>query len=796
MDAIQLLQDVFGYEDFRPNQRPIIDNIIAGDDSLVIMPTGGGKSLCYQLPALMLDGLTVVVSPLIALMQDQVTQLRALGVKAAFINSTMAFFEQNMVKQQALTGKIKLLYVAPETLLKPDMLELLDGCNVKLLAIDEAHCISAWGHDFRPEYRRIVEVRERYPEATCIALTATATPRVQEDIRQTLAFKSDDVFLASFDRPNLFISAEEKSNTLNQVLAFLEPRRGQSGIIYAGTRRRVDALVERLKERGYKVAGYHAGLDAAQRQANQIAFVRDDVDIIVATIAFGMGIDKPDVRFVLHTNLPKNIENYYQQIGRAGRDGLRADVYLIFGYDDIARQRQHIGQGAQGEQRGREMRLQKLVTWAENRRTCRRHGLLQYFGEVPTRDSCDFCDNCTTERADDSDLTVLAQKFLACVYRTKQMFGASHIIDVLRGSKSQRVIERGHDQLSTYNIGADLTKKQWQKLARQFVSATLLQANEHGGLALTPAGIAVMKGQEPFMGLMPVAREKQRRDEAAAVQLEYNTDLFEILRGKRKELADNDNVPPYVIFSDRALMEMATYFPHSAESFNQMHGIGTRKVAQFADTILPIIRAYCAQNGLVEKPKATQRANRQPRQSTSMTQKKARWEEVGERFLAGETMASMMIDYGVKKGTIIANLNKFVSAGNDVPMTYLQEASDLSFEDQEAVFAAFMELGEDRLRPIYDHFNERISYDELRIMGMLWAMQDTQPAPTSTPPAQPTLAYDPPPPVQTSPSGWSGDEDQQLLFHLANGKSIKQVAELLDRNPFKVAERFHQLQSS
>lgn len=779
MDALQLLKDVFGYEDFRPNQRQIIDNIIAGDDSLVIMPTGGGKSLCYQLPALMVDGLTVVVSPLIALMQDQVTQLRALGVKAAYLNSTMAYFEQNMVKQQAMAGTIKLLYVAPESLLKPDMLTLLDGSNVSLLAIDEAHCISAWGHDFRPEYRRIVEVRERFPTAVCIALTATATPRVQEDIRQTLAFKSDDVFLASFDRPNLFISAEEKSHTLNQILAFLEPRRGQSGIIYAGTRKRVDALVERLKERKYKVAGYHAGMDAAQRQANQIAFVRDDVDIIVATIAFGMGIDKPDVRFVLHTNLPKNIENYYQQIGRAGRDSLRADVYLIFGYDDVARQRQHIGQGAQGEARGREMRLQKLIQWAENQRTCRRHGLLRYFGEEPTQDHCGFCDNCTTDRADEVDLTVLAQKFLACVYRTKQTFGATHIIDVLRGSKSQRVIEKGHDRLSTYNIGADLTKKQWQKLARQFISAELLKATEHGGLSLTPQGIVIMKGQQKFMGVMPVAKETYRREEAAAVQLEYDTALFDLLRRKRKALADADNVPPYVIFSDRSLMEMATYFPHSAERFNQMHGIGTRKVAQFADTILPIIRDYCAKNGLAEKPKGSRRPAK-PRQSTSLTQKKARWQEVGERFLAGESMASMMIDYGVKKGTIIANLNKFVDAGHDVPMGRLQEASDLSFEEQQAVFEAFMELGEDRLRPIYDHFNERISYDELRLMGMLWAMQD---APPAQPAAEPDL-----------PSGWSRAEDKQLLHHLENGKSIKQVAEILDRNPFKVAERFNTLQ--
>ncbi len=781
MDVTQLLQDVFGYENFRPNQRSIITNILAGSDSLVIMPTGGGKSLCYQLPALMLDGLTVVVSPLIALMQDQITQLRALGVKAACINSSMAYFEQEMVKQQARNGTIKLLYVAPETLLKRDMLDLLHNSNVKLLAIDEAHCISAWGHDFRPEYRRIVEVRQRFPEATCIALTATATPRVQEDIRQTLAFKSTDVFLASFDRPNLFISAEEKTHTLNQILGFLEPRRGQSGIIYAGTRKRVDALVERLKERNYKVAGYHAGMEPAQRQANQIAFVRDDVDIIVATIAFGMGIDKPDVRFVLHTNLPKNIENYYQQIGRAGRDSLRADVYLIFGYDDIARQRQYISDGAPSERSGREMRLQKLVSWAENQRSCRRHGLLRYFGEEPTQGSCDFCDNCTTERAADVDLTVLAQKFLACVYRTGQMYGASYVIDVLRGSRSQKIRQRQHDRLSTYNIGSDLTKKQWQKLARQFISAELLQTTQHGGLYLTTLGITVMKGQQPFMGMMPVAQAKQRRADATTVQLEYDTKLFEILRRKRKEIADIENVPPYVIFSDRALMEIATYFPQSAETFGQMHGIGTRKVAQFSKTILPIVRTYCTQNNIAEKPKNGRRAT--PRRATSLTQKKARWQEVGERFVAGESMASMMIDYGVKRGTLIANLSKFVAAGNDVPMAQLQGASNLSLADQEAVFAAFVEHGDDRLRPIFDHFNERIPYDELRLMGMLWMMQDVQPV-------TPQVAAE----TQPSVSGWSHEQDQQLLFHLENGKSIKQVADLLDRNPFKVADRFHQLQ--
>ncbi|HFC12795.1 MAG TPA: DNA helicase RecQ [Anaerolineae bacterium] len=725
--ALNVLNNVFGYDAFRPKQSQVITNILAGNDTLLILPTGGGKSLCYQLPALLLDGLTVVVSPLIALMQDQVTQMVQLGIAATYLNSTLDGMSYNYIMDQVREGEVKLLYLAPETLLKPNILQLLSDSNLKLIAIDEAHCISSWGHDFRPEYRQLVPVRQQFPDAVCMALTATATERVQQDIRQQLAFRAADTFIGSFDRPNLYIDIQPKSGVLQQVLAFLDDKRGQSGIIYAGSRKDVDAMAQRLKEHGYNALPYHAGLDSNTRRQNQTAFIRDDVQIMVATIAFGMGIDKPDVRFVLHIYLPKNIESYYQQIGRAGRDSLPANVRMFFNMGDVGRSQRFIEEGAPSERQGRHLLLQAFVDYVSSKQ-CRRKLLLGYFGEAYGKDNCGMCDNCTQEAAPQVDITLEAKKFLSCVYRTGQFFGASHVIDVLRGSQSQKVLAKRHDQLSTYNIGADLSKKEWTHLARQFVDQQLLKRDmRHGSLSITAKGMAMLKGQHKVMG------ERLPRVQVAAAGAswqagEYDRALFALLRSKRKALADEANVPPYVIFADRALMEMATYFPQSRENFGRIYGVGTRKITQFADTFIPIIRAHCTEHNISEKPKlssppATNKptTSKPPTLATSLH--KARWQEVGEAFAQGASLVDLVANYRVKRGTIITNIAKFVEAGGDISAETLSLQSDLTPEDQAAVLEQFDALGDERLRPIWDAFDSRISYDELHLLRLVYRLQ-------------------------------------------------------------------------
>ena len=439
------------------------------------MPTGGGKSLCYQLPALLFDGLTVVASPLISLMQDQVTQLQQLGVSAVFLNSTLTHDEYLSTTRQIRRGAVKLLYIAPETLLRPETLLMLGECQMDCLAIDEAHCISQWGHDFRPEYRQLAQMRERFPNAVCVALTASATSRVRADIRQALGFRNENEFIASFDRENLAIAVEPKVDLDQQIIDFLTAHLDQSEIIYCATQRQVDTLHEELVANDISALPYHAGLDTETRQRNQTAFIRDNVRIMVATIAFGMGIDKPDARFVVHADLPQNMECYYQEIGRAGRDGLPADCLLLFSYGDVDTIQYFIRQGAASEQAGRRERLTMLVDWATST-DCRRIGLLGYFGEEYEVDNCQMCDNCLMEADEQIDLTIPAQKFLSCVARTGEIFGINHIVDVLRGSRTRRVLEFAHDKLSTYDIGKEYSAEQWKLLAGQFIRQLLTYA--------------------------------------------------------------------------------------------------------------------------------------------------------------------------------------------------------------------------------------------------------------------------------------------------------------------------------
>ncbi len=444
--AKTILQNVFGYDEFRPLQEKIIDNVLRKNDTLAIMATGGGKSLCYQIPALVFSGLTIVVSPLISLMKDQVEQLTESGVAAVFLNSSLPPAEYRRNVEQIKQNKIKIVYLAPEALLKPKILAMLSSVKLDCIAIDEAHCISAWGHDFRPEYRQLVEVRSRFPDAACIALTATATPRVREDIKQSLRFDASSEFIASFNRENLFIQIVPKNNPLDQTIKFIKKFPDQSGIIYCFSRKQVDDLSSVLQRDGFSVKPYHAGLPEKDRKENQELFIRDDVQIIVATIAFGMGINKPNIRFVVHYDLPKNIESYYQEIGRAGRDGLKSDCLLLFSYADIQKLKYFINQKNDHEKRVANIHLNALLRFLETD-ICRRIPLLTYFGEEYSIKTCNMCDNCLAGKKELIDLTVCAQKFLSCVKRTGEVFGAGHIIDVLRGSKAQKVINFGHQHL-------------------------------------------------------------------------------------------------------------------------------------------------------------------------------------------------------------------------------------------------------------------------------------------------------------------------------------------------------------
>ncbi|MCB0033663.1 MAG: DNA helicase RecQ [Anaerolineales bacterium] len=711
-DPLKVLKDTFGYDSFRPLQQAVVDSVLAKQDTLAIMPKGSGKSLCYQLQALMFEGLTVVVSPLIALMEDQVMQLQELGVPAAFLNSTLDPIQQGYIENQVRSGQIKLLYAAPETLLRPQTVALLESCPVDCFTIDEAHCISEWGHDFRPEYQQLAGLRSHLPNAVCVAVTATATERVQEEIKQSLAIPDAGAFIASFNRENLFLAVEPKQNGLQQIADFLQEQEGSAGIVYCSTRKNTEIVANYLESMGYPALAYHAGMADETRRLHQRRFVYEEGLIMVATVAFGMGINKSNVRFVIHYDLPKNLEGYYQQIGRAGRDGLRADCLLLFSYSDVQTINYFIQQEDDFQQRGSRQRLEAMLSFAETN-ICRRQPLLDYFGEPYEEENCEWCDNCTRSQQDLVDLTVPAQKFLSCIKRTGESFGMTHIIDVLRGSKAQKIVQRGHDKLSTYNIGTEYSKKAWQMLGRQFLQMGLIAQNEYGGLVLTEQAYAIFKG-DTVTGVAPekeTAVATGRRDAKALA--EYDRDLFEILRQKRSELAAVNGVPPYVIFSDRSLVAMASSFPQSKVSFGKLYGVGTVKLEKYADQFLPLIQAYCAENELeeqeVEKPAAV---------TSSASKVSGRTAEVLAQFNSGRSVPELMALYQVKQSTILGHLEKAIQADQPLRSEDFASLSELPPEAIEQVEVAFDLHGTVALRPIFEAFGEQVSYDELRLLRL------------------------------------------------------------------------------
>ncbi len=716
-NAASILKETFGYDTFRPLQKEVIENVLAHRDTLAVMPTGGGKSLCYQIPALMFEGLTVVVSPLIALMKDQVEQLRAYGVPSLFLNSSLSPQEYQENMEYVRRGEVRLLYVAPETLLMPRILTLLAGLKVDCLTIDEAHCISEWGHDFRPEYRQLVEVRKRFPQAVCLALTATATSRVRQDIRLTLKFSTTNEFVASFNRENLYIEVARKQDAARQTVEMLERYKDQSGIIYCFSRKQVDELAGYLASKGYSVRPYHAGLEDAERRRNQEAFIRDDAQIIVATIAFGMGINKPNVRFVIHYDLPKSIEGYYQEIGRAGRDGLPAHCLLLYSYADVAKLNYFIDQKEGDEKRVAMQHLNAIVSYAEDERICRRRPLLNYFGEVYKADNCSNCDNCTSTPTPLTDVTIPAQKFLSCVKRADEKFGAGHITDILLGSKNEKVLRWEHDKLSTYGIGSEWTKKQWMHLARQLVQMGYMkQEGEFHTLSLTTKALEALRKREKIMGVVEEAVERtQKEGRKKKAELEYNNALYALLRQRRKEMADEAGVPPYVIFSDRTLTEMAAYYPQSSETLLNISGVGQVKLQRYGGVFLELIKSYCEKRGLKEVRKASSR---------DKSDSGRRYAIVGEAYNAGESVQSLMKRYQVTAGTILDHLTRYVLAGNSLRSgSDLQALTSATPEQRESAFSAFDELSPDFLKPVYDKLNGLLNYDDLKILRMLYLMR-------------------------------------------------------------------------
>jgi ATP-dependent DNA helicase RecQ len=588
-----ILTNVFGYHTFRGDQEAAINAALGGQDSLVLQPTGGGKSICYQIPALLMDGVTLVVSPLIALMQDQVAALRQLGIGAAFLNSTLTGEEQSAVYQRLANGDIKLLYVAPERLIQPHTIQRLKSLKVSLIAIDEAHCVSQWGHDFRADYLSLGQLAEHFPGVPRMALTATATSDVRDEIIQQLQLSRPKRFVAGFDRPNIRYQVQVKVDAKRQLLAFLSDYRGDAGIIYCMSRKKTESTAEWLTKEGLTALPYHAGLDSMTRAENQRQFVSKDGVIIVATIAFGMGIDKPDVRFIAHLDLPKSIESYYQETGRAGRDGEPSVAWMVYGLQDVVRLNQMVdaSQADEARKRNDRSKLDALLGWCEVT-NCRRRSLLAYFGDELIKD-CGNCDVCLSP-PEVFDGTEAAKKILSAVYRTGQRFGAVYVIDVLMGKDNDRARQNGHDQLGVYGIGAELEQQQWRSILRQLVVLGLLTVDSagYGALQLSERSRPLLRGEVdlPLRRDLLVTRKARKAKRKGVDIADEDRELFEALRECRKKLADENEVPPYVIFHDATLMQMATDKPTSDVALLAISGVGQTKLERYGPSFLEVLR--------------------------------------------------------------------------------------------------------------------------------------------------------------------------------------------------------------
>lgn len=693
------LKHYFGYDSFRPGQKQIVEQALQNRDQLIVMPTGGGKSLCFQLPALLQPGLTVVVSPLIALMQDQVEALRDNGIGATFLNSSLNLHQVRSREQAILSGKTKLLYVAPERLLNEKFLPFLDLIREKIgiaaFAIDEAHCVSEWGHDFRPEYRQLKQLRQRYPGVPTLALTATATDRVRQDIIQQLGLSQPSIHIASFNRPNLYYEVQPKQKqSYSQLLQIIRQSEG-SGIVYCLSRRKVDEIAFKLQQDKIAALPYHAGLSDTERAENQTRFIRDDVRVMVATIAFGMGINKPDVRFVIHHDLPRNIEGYYQESGRAGRDGETARCTLFLGYGDIKTLEYLIDQKTDlQEQRIARQQLRQVIDFAEGT-DCRRTIVLGYFGER-FAGQCSGCDNCLAPKPV-VDWTIEAMKFLSCVARCKEKFGMNHIIDILRGSKNQKVLQYNHNKLSTYGIGKDKTVEEWRLLGRSLLHQGLLDQTTDGYsvLKLNAASWEVMRRQRTVSIAIDTTPNLSAQPlEARTAEVEM---LFQKLRSLRKEIADEQSVPPYVIFADSTLKLMALQQPQTLTEFAQLSGVTSHKIAQYGKKFLIEIQAYTQTQ--------TQTSNI-PTDTEQFTL---------HLYQQGLSVAEIAQKRDLRPTTIIRHLSDLVEKNQNVDLDRLVDR-----DRQIKICQALEKLGDISLTPIREYLGEDYSYDEIRLVRGRW----------------------------------------------------------------------------
>jgi ATP-dependent DNA helicase RecQ len=706
MTSTEVLAKFFGYDSFRSYQQEAVNAAVSGRDALVVMPTGGGKSVCYQVPAMMLEGLTVVVSPLIALMKDQVDALRANGISAAFLNSGLSTSEQNTVIQQARRGDLKLLYLAPERLSARDFtfMQVLKELNVRLFAVDEAHCISHWGPDFRPDYLILDKLKEYFPQVPIMALTASADALTRQDIIQKLRLQHPDVFLASFNRPNLAWHVRPKKNARESLLQYLQGRKEESGIIYCLSRSAVEALAALLKDRGFSADFYHAGLSSEDRSRVQEAFSKDKVRIIVATIAFGMGIDKSNVRFVIHMDLPKNVESYYQETGRAGRDGLPSEAILYYSAGDVFKLRNMISKDAEPEQR--DIMLKKLDQMSElaEARQCRRQYLMHYFGEQHP-DHCGNCDYCLSdiERYDGS---IDAQKVLSAVVRLKERFGTGIVIDFLRGSQSQRITQEMRD-LKTYGIGKDKTVEEWQFIIKQMLQRNLLELAEgtYPTLKTNEFSREVLSGQRSV--LLEAYKKPATSTYAQESLPAYHEGLFAHLKQVRLQIADEQGVPAYVVVSDATLVELARYRPFQKEELFNIGGFGQFKVDKYGDQFVDAIKKYCASEKLeslmsekvLSKPKAKEAAIFSPTAEVSL-----------KMFRAGKSTAQIAVERNFTEGTIINHLVPYVESGD------LKANELISNDKMSRIERAIEEHGTQvGLKVLKEALEEDISYSDIRV---------------------------------------------------------------------------------
>lgn len=704
------LKALFGYNAFRHCQRDIVTAILERRDVLAILPTGAGKSICYQLPAMLMPGLAIVVSPLISLMQDQVVSLSKNGLPAAFLNSSLHFHDMHSVLNNL--SDYKLLYVAPERLADQNFIQRLKQVKVSFFAIDEAHCISQWGHSFRPEYRQLSFLKTTFPESSVIALTATATPEVEKDIAVQLAMKSPHLVKASFDRPNLTLRINSKTNSSSQLREFLDKHPNESGIIYASTRKTVDNTYEVLKQLGYNVGKYHAGMTDDERTKAQHDFVYGQVLLMVATVAFGMGIHKPDIRFIAHADMPRSIEQYYQEIGRAGRDGLPAECLMLYSYQDMAIYNSFLTQVTDEVLRKlTKAKTQKMFSLC-NSNSCRRKELLRYFGEKSHFETCHGCDNCLDD-VELVDETIVAQKILSCVFRLQERFGVKHVIDVLRGSKSKPVISKGHDALSTYGLMAEYTETD----LRYYIDAIIRQGflriseGEYPIVQWTPSSRSVV-----FNGAKVMLRKKtwQPNSQKDVQRSACNMSLYHVLSALRLKWATETNVPAYVVFGDRSLIEMATVFPLTADDFLEINGVGPLKWERYGQSFINAIKQYCDENQIVPLPigRIKPKVQSKPIEKSKGLVHSQTASDTLMLFKAGNNIEQMAKMRGLAASTIISHLVEHIMHGIDLDINPL-----VTLEKREAISKVIAEVGVEKLAPIRERLPEEITYGEINLVA-------------------------------------------------------------------------------